>query len=523
MKRIRRYADTLQEELTVDHLLFGLIILTGLSVYLPGLGELPLRRWDEALYANSARHMIQEGYWLAPHTQASLGTSDLSLTPRIYKPPLMYWLQAVAMVVFGINEFAARFPSALAAIGTACLVYVIGRDIDDRWTGVASAFILLVLPPVYHGSHAGRTAESDMLLVFFGSLFVWLTWRARRDSSLLVPAGIAAGLAVLTKGFAAGIFVIVLSPVLLTHWPSYLSMRGVRAAATTSIIALPWPLYIWFQYGDKFVEQFVFRAVVTRVVGDGVGGSITPLFEFMNYPYFRSIEWYFSNPPVRDLFLLLLLAGTVVMAYSAVATSGSVRELATESEPLFLLWWIVIVPVGFAVLGGNHQWYILPMVVPAALIIGRLLRVMTREANRYTSQYINRELLSFRRYLLIGVMCVVVLALIYPPVGVGTADREQEVMGEIINNNTSPEMTVYIQAYNRTISGERLQVFSFYARQPLDSADIREINTERHIRYALVESKSLPQIDREYSVLFNASKNGIHAIKLSNQTTDFAD
>src|ERR1039458_454119 len=83
------------------------IILASAIVYLVGNDRVGLWDRDEPRYAQTSRQMLQSGDWVVPHYLDK---------PRTAKPPLIYWCQASAMKIFGDNEFAARFPSALATV-----------------------------------------------------------------------------------------------------------------------------------------------------------------------------------------------------------------------------------------------------------------------------------------------------------------------------------------------------------------------------------------------------------------------
>ncbi|ERG88904.1 MAG: 4-amino-4-deoxy-L-arabinose transferase related glycosyltransferases of PMT family, partial [halophilic archaeon J07HX5] len=207
--------DRLSARLSLNHVFLAVLIILWGWFYLRGLGDLPVRVWDETRYAMPAQLMTDGGSWLTPHIRVPTHSTDLGLQRRIVKPPLVYWLQALLMSVFGVSEFAARLPTALATLGCAVLVYHIGRHVYDRRAGLSGALLLIVFPGLLLGSHGGRAAVSDTTLMLFGSLFVWFTWRGRKRPRLLVPAGVLAGLAVMTKGVAAGVFVIVLLPVVL--------------------------------------------------------------------------------------------------------------------------------------------------------------------------------------------------------------------------------------------------------------------------------------------------------------------
>ena len=72
------------------------------------LGERALFDPDEGRYAEIAREMYESGDWITPR---------LNQVKHFDKPPLTYWLAATSYSIFGVNEFAARLPSALAGIG----------------------------------------------------------------------------------------------------------------------------------------------------------------------------------------------------------------------------------------------------------------------------------------------------------------------------------------------------------------------------------------------------------------------
>src|SRR5436309_2438663 len=62
---------------------------------------------DEAHYAETTRELLASGDWLAPYYNDQ---------PFFDKPILFHVLQAIAMAVFGVSEFAARLVPALAAL-----------------------------------------------------------------------------------------------------------------------------------------------------------------------------------------------------------------------------------------------------------------------------------------------------------------------------------------------------------------------------------------------------------------------
>src|SRR4030066_2459796 len=91
-------------------------------LFIPFLGGVHLFDWDEINFAESAREMIESGDYL---------TVQINFTQFWEKPPLFIWMQVVSMKLFGINEFAARFPNAICGIITLLTLYSIGKRIYD--------------------------------------------------------------------------------------------------------------------------------------------------------------------------------------------------------------------------------------------------------------------------------------------------------------------------------------------------------------------------------------------------------
>jgi hypothetical protein len=98
----------------------------------------------EGQYAGAAHEMVESGSWLVP-------TNDG--IPRLQKPPVVYWLIKISMLVFGKNEFAARLPNALASLGWIFVLYLTGRRIGGPTLGLFAAAIFSSMFGVFIFSH----------------------------------------------------------------------------------------------------------------------------------------------------------------------------------------------------------------------------------------------------------------------------------------------------------------------------------------------------------------------------------
>ena len=104
----------------------GITVVAALFL-LPFMGSVHLFDTDETNYAETAREMIVSGDYL---------TVQIDFEPFPEKPPLFFWLQVLSMKVFGINEFAARFPNVICGILSLFMLYFFGRKVYSHRFGL---------------------------------------------------------------------------------------------------------------------------------------------------------------------------------------------------------------------------------------------------------------------------------------------------------------------------------------------------------------------------------------------------
>ena len=129
-----------------------------------GTWSLPLIDRDEPRFAEAAREMRERGDYIVPYFNNQF---------RFDKPPLTYWFQVASYRFFGENDFAARFPTAIAAALVALLLFAWGKRVRDERVGWWAAIIFtLSLQTFIHG----KAAVADMWLVLFVTLAHWAGW-----------------------------------------------------------------------------------------------------------------------------------------------------------------------------------------------------------------------------------------------------------------------------------------------------------------------------------------------------------
>lgn len=168
------------------------IIVLGAMFFIPFNGMVHLFDWDEAIYGEIAREMIITGDYLHPR---------IDFLPFMEKPPLFFWLQVVAMKIFGINEFAVRFPNAICGILTLLVLYTAGTRLVDRGFGLlwVLSYAGSLLPFFYF-----KSAIIDPwynLFIFSGLYFFFLMTESQKQINMYAAlSGLLLGLALLTKG-----------------------------------------------------------------------------------------------------------------------------------------------------------------------------------------------------------------------------------------------------------------------------------------------------------------------------------
>jgi 4-amino-4-deoxy-L-arabinose transferase-like glycosyltransferase len=170
------------------------IALLSLILFLPFLGKVHLFDWDEINFAESAREMILTGDYL---------TVQVNFVPFWEKPPLFIWMQVLSMKIFGINEFAARFPNAIAGLATLLFLYFAGKKLYNKRFGLfwAMAYGGSVLPFFYFKS--GIIDPWFNLFIFSGvySFYEYSLAKTNQQKVLFaILSGTLIGLGILTKG-----------------------------------------------------------------------------------------------------------------------------------------------------------------------------------------------------------------------------------------------------------------------------------------------------------------------------------
>lgn len=328
--------------------IWDLSILTLLfaCLYFLGLGSYPLFTPDEGRYSEVAREMLVTHDFITPR---------LNGVVFLDKPIMYYWLQASAMKVFGINEWALRFWPALIGIWGCLSMYIGGRLLFTRRAGLLSA-LLLGTSVLYFGAAHYANLDLEVAVLVSSTLLFFLLGIKKEKRLFIYTAYFFAGLAVLTKGLIGIAFpmLIVGSWVLALRRFSVLKKLALfTGPLLTFAIVLPW--YILAQQANH--EFFHFFFVVQQ------------LSRFLSTTDFNNqVAWWFYFP--------IVLAGFLPWTFFLLGMLGKnlseLRQgLAKQDSKLYLMLWAFLIFLFFSIPHSKTIGYILPVFPALALLMGQ--------------------------------------------------------------------------------------------------------------------------------------------------------
>lgn len=248
-----------------------MLVLSAL-LFIPLAGDCPLFDWDEVNFAECAREMVVSGNY---------AYAQINFKPFWEKPPFFIWMQAASMNVFGVNEFAARFPNAICGILSLLFMYHAGSKSHSTRFGWMWALIYsaTVLPHFYF--------RSGIIDPWFNLFIFYSLWQAFHLINAPLKAnwwkallgGIALGLAVLTKGPAAlliaGLTVIVYLLV-QRNFKGFLQPGLWLFALTSLLTSLSWFLVQWLNGKQQIIQEFIEYQI--RLFETGDAGHSGPFY-----------------------------------------------------------------------------------------------------------------------------------------------------------------------------------------------------------------------------------------------------
>jgi 4-amino-4-deoxy-L-arabinose transferase-like glycosyltransferase len=307
---------------------------------------------DEGRYAEIAREMAQSGDWVTPR---------ISAIKYFEKPPLQYWITAVAFRAFGVREGAARLWPALAGFiavvalaGTGC---ALGGAPLGAYAGLALAGML------WHAGLAQIVTLDSGLSCFLALAFAGFVIAQRAESSAgqrrtwMWAAWAALALGTLSKGPVAVVLAggaLVGYTAITRDYALWRRLHPVSGAVIYLALTAPWFVAV-ARANEEFLHFFFIQEHLQR---------------FLTTEHRREGPWHYFIP--------LALAGSLpwlaVLARGArTAWRDGVPNALGFSWQRFALVWAAFVFLFFSASGSKLPSYILPMFPPLALVAAWLM------------------------------------------------------------------------------------------------------------------------------------------------------
>ncbi|WP_347906107.1 lipid IV(A) 4-amino-4-deoxy-L-arabinosyltransferase [Pseudomonas purpurea] len=323
-----------------------LLLVAFALAYLLPLGTHGLWIPDETRYAQISQEMLLSGNWVSPHFMGL----------RYFEKPVAgYWMMAIGQAIFGENLFGVRIASALSTGLSVLLAYLIARRL---WRDPRKSFTcaLLYMSFAIIVGQAGY-ANLDPQFTFWVNLSLVALWFAldstQRSARLASWAvlGLACGMGFMTKGFLAWLLpVLIALPWMIwqKRWRELL-IYGPLAIVVAIAVSLPWALAVHAQEPDYW-RFFFWHEHIRRFSGDDAQ---------------HASPWWFYLP-------LLVGFSLPWVALLPVALKQAWQS-RSHANTGFLLLWLLLPLAFFSLSKGKLPTYILPCLLPLALLMGNTL------------------------------------------------------------------------------------------------------------------------------------------------------
>ena len=230
------------------------------------IGSVHLFDWDEVNFAEIAREMIVNKNYL---------NVQINFQPFWEKPPLFFLLQVISMKIFGINEFASRFPNVIVGIVSIMSIYFIGKKfISDKFAFLWSlSYFGSILPHFYF-----KSGIIDPLFNFFIfiSLYFFYLYQIDYKKKYLILASALVGLAVLTKGPVAVLIILLVVMFFIIYKWKNIKIKFIDTLLAALIICSITSFWFLSEIlnggGIKLFKDFIFyqiRLFTTSEAGHG--------------------------------------------------------------------------------------------------------------------------------------------------------------------------------------------------------------------------------------------------------------
>jgi len=321
-----------------------LFLLIAAVLYCGAMNRLSLTDPDEVFYSQTAKEMMQQNSYVTPLIFGH---------PQYEKPPLFYWLLITAFKIAGVTRAAARFvPSLCGLLGIVATFLFCRRVFNSEIAWLAGT--LLATSSLYLVMSEAVLTDITLSLMMMVAFYGFYLWTLERRDLYLYVFGVAAALAVLTKGPVAIVILLPATVIYLLLLKEFTLLRRYLIhpwVLLFCVVCAPWYADILARDGRAFFAEFI--------VHDNIDRIFHP--EHQNFDHW----WFYPATVAVGLF-----PWTFELA---VLGRGWARY---KREHLFFLLWFASTFTVFEIARSKLASYILPLipavVIPLAMSLGHV-------------------------------------------------------------------------------------------------------------------------------------------------------
>ena len=323
----------------------GILAMLFFTAFFQFLGRFPLIGTDEARYMEIPREMIERGDYITP---------TLNYVKYFEKPPLHYWVNALAMQLFGETEFAGRFFGALWGVLGILFVYHLGRKLFGRREAILSALILGTSIGIIVQARVNitDTTLTICMTACLGCFLLAIQENEQHKGRYYHLFYLFSALAVLAKGLIGIVLpggVIICFVLLTRRWRLLREMMFVTGIMLFFLVCAPWFIIVSIR-NPEFARFFFIHEHFERFLTK-VHGRYQPPWFFIPILIGVMLPWSFLIP-------------------TALTRVWQERKQTGADTRLFLFLWAAIIFAFFSISHSKLIPYILPVYPAVALLIG---------------------------------------------------------------------------------------------------------------------------------------------------------
>jgi 4-amino-4-deoxy-L-arabinose transferase-like glycosyltransferase len=332
---------------------FLLLLVLSTFLFTIKLDNGGIMAFDECFYAQKAKEIVTSGDWLTQHFAGK---------PDHLNPWLHMWTIAASFKLFGVSDWAARFPTCVESVLIVLLTYLLAQYIlKAPFFAFLSASMLLGNDFFYRFA---RKAHTDHLMaLFFLAAIIMYILGSKGNRLWFLGMGVSIALAMLTKSVLGLLPLAVIGAHILVtrRWGVLWHPAFIASVAIALALGSTWYVYEYVNFKEQFLRYHLGWQVYSfSGLGNVSSGRVTAV-GFLAHAIRNGYGF------LRDahVWLVLAVVGCGLMRAKRAAGDGA-AAMAKDTWSLLALW--LFLPTAVMSMAGQFKgWYLMPVFVPVAI------------------------------------------------------------------------------------------------------------------------------------------------------------